>query len=63
MQDDEIVEMLAKAAHDSSPYRPTWEAALDYERDIFRKEQRAALAALRAHGYTISGPTGDTHGK
>lgn len=53
MQDDEIVEMLAKAAHDASPYRPTWEAALDYERDIFRKEQRAALAALRAHNVEL----------
>jgi hypothetical protein len=53
MTDDEIVEVLAKAAHDASPYRPTWEAALDYERDIFRMEQRAALAALRKAGCEV----------
>ena len=56
MTDDEIIELLAKAAHDASPYRPAWEAALDYERNIFRMEQRAALAALRKAGVTLTVP-------
>lgn len=52
-EQDEIVEIMARAAHDAVPYRPAWEAAYDYERNIFRHEARATLSALTAAGCEV----------
>ena len=47
--DAEAVEVMARAAYDTLPHALPWDDRGDMIRDPYRREARAALAALREH--------------
>jgi len=50
--DAEAVEVMARAAYDTLPHALPWDERGDMIRDPYRREARAALAALREHEAT-----------
>ena len=50
--DAEAVEVMARAAYDTLPNALPWDERGDMIRDPYRREARAALAALREHEAT-----------
>ena len=50
--DAEAVEVMARAAYDTLPHVLPWDDRGDMIRDPYRREARAALAALREHEAT-----------
>ena len=48
-RDAELIEVMARAAYDTLPHVLPWDDSGDMIRDPYRREARAALAALREH--------------
>ena len=65
MQDDEIVEVMARGLFEHDCPGAKWADQPSATKDRGRLVARQHLIELRAAGFefAITGPTGDTHGK